>query len=156
MIKKVSHKPRFFLDQGSFPQAKIFPQEYFFLIKGVSHKPIWSVLVNGWVLVFKLSGCGFESHCCHQDFSLIKEAFHKPRFYHKKRFVLGGSFPQAKILPQEKIFLWWTNFSQSPDFSLIDKSSTCQGFSMIKEVFQRPRFFHKQNFYIHLILKILD
>ena len=24
--------------------------------------------LNGWVLVYKLSGCGFESHCCHLNF----------------------------------------------------------------------------------------
>ena len=26
---------------------------------------IWPVLLNGWVFVYKLSGCGFESRCCH-------------------------------------------------------------------------------------------
>ena len=29
---------------------------------------IWPVLVNGWVLVFELSGCGFESSCIHLNF----------------------------------------------------------------------------------------
>ena len=26
---------------------------------------IWPVLLNGWVFAYKLSGCGFESRCCH-------------------------------------------------------------------------------------------
>ena len=26
---------------------------------------IWLVWVNGWVLVYELSGCGFDSRCCH-------------------------------------------------------------------------------------------
>ena len=26
---------------------------------------IWSVWPNGWVFVYELSGCGFESCCCH-------------------------------------------------------------------------------------------
>ena len=26
---------------------------------------IWAVCLNGWVFVYKLSGCGFESCCCH-------------------------------------------------------------------------------------------
>ena len=26
---------------------------------------IWPILRNGWVFVYKLSGCGFESLCCH-------------------------------------------------------------------------------------------
>ena len=25
----------------------------------------WSVWLNGWVFVYELSGCGFESRCCH-------------------------------------------------------------------------------------------
>ena len=104
LIKEVFRKPRFFLDKGSFPQAKIFPKEDFFLIEQVFQKAIWPVWLNGLVLVYKLSGCDFESLCCHQYFPLIKEVFHKPRFYHKKRFFLDQkSFPQAKIFPQEMI-----------------------------------------------------
>ena len=26
---------------------------------------IWPIWLNGWVFVYKLSGCGFESCCCH-------------------------------------------------------------------------------------------
>ena len=29
---------------------------------------IWPVWLNGWVFVYELSGCGFESHCCHLNF----------------------------------------------------------------------------------------
>ena len=29
---------------------------------------IWSVQPNGWVFVYKLSGCGFESRCSHLNF----------------------------------------------------------------------------------------
>ena len=27
--------------------------------------PVW---LNGWVFVYELSACGFESHCCHLNF----------------------------------------------------------------------------------------
>ena len=30
---------------------------------------IWSVWLNGWVFVYKLSGCGFEPCCSHLNFS---------------------------------------------------------------------------------------
>ena len=39
---------------------------------------IWLVWLNGWVFVYELSGCGFESRCCHliatglSDFHKIK------------------------------------------------------------------------------------
>ena len=29
---------------------------------------IWPAGLNGWVFVYKLSGCGFESRCCHLNF----------------------------------------------------------------------------------------
>ena len=29
---------------------------------------IWPVWLNGWVFVYKLSGCEFESCCCHLNF----------------------------------------------------------------------------------------
>ena len=29
---------------------------------------IWPVWFNGWVFVYELSGCGFESCCCHLNF----------------------------------------------------------------------------------------
>ena len=29
---------------------------------------IGPVLLNGWVFVYELIGCGSESHCCHSDF----------------------------------------------------------------------------------------
>ena len=28
-------------------------------------RPVW---LNGWVFLYELSGCGFESHCCHLNF----------------------------------------------------------------------------------------
>ena len=31
---------------------------------------IWTVWLNGWVLVYELSGCGFESRCCHLEIVL--------------------------------------------------------------------------------------
>ena len=30
---------------------------------------IWPVWLNGGVFVYKLSGCGFESRCCHLNFT---------------------------------------------------------------------------------------
>ena len=30
----------------------------------------WPVWLNGWVLVYELSGCGFESSCSHLNFRL--------------------------------------------------------------------------------------
>ena len=37
---------------------------------------IWSVWLNGWVFVYKLSGCGFESHCSHL-YSLVYNSFYQ-------------------------------------------------------------------------------
>ena len=31
---------------------------------------IWSVWLNGWVNVYELSGCGFESRCCQLDMNI--------------------------------------------------------------------------------------
>ena len=31
-------------------------------------EPNWPVCLNGWVFVYKLSGWGFESRCCHLNF----------------------------------------------------------------------------------------
>ena len=28
----------------------------------------WPVWLDGWVFVYELSDCGFESRCCHLDF----------------------------------------------------------------------------------------
>ena len=32
---------------------------------------IWSVWPNGGVFVYELSGCGFESRCCHLDYVYV-------------------------------------------------------------------------------------
>ena len=32
---------------------------------------IWPVWLNGWVFVYELSGCGFESRCCHYCVTFI-------------------------------------------------------------------------------------
>ena len=37
---------------------------------------IWPVRLNGWVLVYELSGCGFGSCCSHSVFWLEKIFFH--------------------------------------------------------------------------------
>ena len=29
---------------------------------------IWPVWLNGWVFIYKLSGCGFKLRCCHSNF----------------------------------------------------------------------------------------
>ena len=48
----------------------------------VHKRPIW---LNGWVFVYELPGCGFESRCCHlcsyiYEFWLVHTCFrHRPR-----------------------------------------------------------------------------
>ena len=37
---------------------------------------IWPVWLNDWVFVYKLSGCGFESHCSHL-YSLVYNSFYQ-------------------------------------------------------------------------------
>ena len=39
-----------------------------YLVRKQTLKTIWPVWVNGWVFVYKLSGCGFESLCSHSNF----------------------------------------------------------------------------------------
>ena len=41
------------------------PQPLSLLTKNLT---IWPVWLNGWVFVYKLSGCGFKSCCCHLNF----------------------------------------------------------------------------------------
>ena len=36
---------------------------------------IWPVLLNGWVFVYELSGCGFESSCSHLNITSVLLAF---------------------------------------------------------------------------------
>ena len=30
-----------------------------------------AILLNGWVFIYKLSGCGFKSHCCHLTLDVV-------------------------------------------------------------------------------------
>ena len=39
--------------------------------------PNWPVLLNGWMFVYKLSGCGFESRCCHLKFKFTHVSSNK-------------------------------------------------------------------------------
>ena len=41
------------------------------LISGIPSTFLWSVWPNGWVFVYELSGCGFESRCSHLKFNLL-------------------------------------------------------------------------------------
>ena len=34
----------------------------------LNHLTTWPVFLNGWVFIYELSGCGFESCCCHINF----------------------------------------------------------------------------------------
>ena len=43
-----------------------------------SFKPVW---LNGWVYVHKLSGCGFESRCCHLKYNWFFEGPNANTFY---------------------------------------------------------------------------
>ena len=36
------------------------------------HRIIWPVWPNGWVFVYELSDCEFESRCCHLSFSFME------------------------------------------------------------------------------------
>ena len=57
---------------------------------------VWS---NGWVFVYKLSGCGFESRCSHVELLfLIKHA--SVWKYKSKKYYCRHSFTVATHLPQ--------------------------------------------------------
>ena len=50
---------------------------------------IWTVCLNGWVFVYKLSGCGFESCCCHLNpWSWWCQLFLKKKKSNKLKFRL--------------------------------------------------------------------
>ena len=34
----------------------------------VRKRTVWPLWLGGWVFVYELSSCGFESHCCHLNF----------------------------------------------------------------------------------------
>ena len=44
---------------------KIRTQKQLVCTQTLNHWPVW---LNGWVFVYELSGCGFESCCCHLNF----------------------------------------------------------------------------------------
>ena len=56
---------------------------------------IWPVWINGWVFVYELSGCGFESSCinhhylhiCHHDVTLLLFCFISTRFLVRNTYV---------------------------------------------------------------------
>ena len=61
----------------------------------------WPVWLNGWVFVYELSGCGFESRCCHW-FSVLKH-FNTAR----SKYVPGGKMfenTKTKYVPMVKMF----------------------------------------------------
>ena len=65
------------------------------------HSPIiWPVWLNGWVFVYELSGCGFESRCCH-----IKTYWFFPRSYFLHSFF-GMSKNPAKNNDLGKTIPW--------------------------------------------------
>ena len=70
-----------------------------------------------------------------QDFSFIKEVFHKPRF-----LLHQGSFPQTNVFPSSRKFFTRKDFP-SKKYSRSRYFSTSQGFSLINEVFLKQRLF---------------
>ena len=84
-------------------------------------------------------------------FPLIKEVFHA-KIFPSSHFYKQGFFFDKERYPQAKIFPWLKKFAISPDFSFIKEVTFPQAkillqakyFSIIKEVFHKPRFLHKQ------------
>ena len=66
-------------------------------------EPVW---LYGWVFVYKLSGCGFKSHCSHLNFryrTCLEEGvpwhFHsKTYMWHDKNTVFTSQFKHHQIL----------------------------------------------------------
>ena len=56
--------------------------------KSTQHSSIIGpVLLNGWVFVYELIGCGFESHCCHLDF-IYWACFEQGVFWHSGKYMV--------------------------------------------------------------------
>ena len=49
---------------------------------------IWPVWLNSWVFVYKLSGCGFQSHCSHLNFR-YGACFKKGVPWHSDKYECG-------------------------------------------------------------------
>ena len=43
---------------------------------------IWPVWLNGWVFVYELNGCGFESSCSHLKVRYISQHLNNPSWFH--------------------------------------------------------------------------
>ena len=57
--------------------------------------------LNGWVFVYELSGCGFESHCCQNEITSLEDQ-NKIKSYNKKIM----NFSWIKIIYQR----WYGKF----------------------------------------------
>ena len=76
------------------------------------NRPLW---LNGWVIVYEISGCGFEPSCSHFCFSFAKKWQRK-----KKCLVVSVSAPQSHMGLPHSLKLWrnlcelsWLNCSRS-------------------------------------------
>ena len=75
----------------------------------LNHSTQRSVWLNGWVFVYELSGCEFESRCCHLNW-----------FYWYTKWLLGkDSFNFVSAIHRISIFLS-TILSKSPTLFLME------------------------------------
>ena len=84
-------------------------------------RPVW---LNGWVLVYKLSSCGFESNCSHLEWlSFIKLWWHKKIIFLQMhntilQRVLGGGWVHSD-LTKINLFVKSNSYHQSNHFMIL-------------------------------------
>ena len=61
----VCHHLSLSLQRNSNTQTLLVRKRTLNYLAKFNHLAIWPVWLNGWVFVYKRSGCGFESHCSH-------------------------------------------------------------------------------------------
>ena len=110
-IEEVFYKPKFFLHQERFPQAKIFP------------------------LLRKFSSTSQGLFFIKEIFQKPKFFLHKGSFSQEKTFSSSRKFSKSQYFPFIKEVFYKQRFSTS------QRLSTNQGFFLIKEVFHKQILF---------------
>ena len=68
LLLKVANHKYWWLQLDSNPQPLVYWWIWLKEYQIIHLCVIWPVWLNGWVFVYKLSGCGFESSCSHLNF----------------------------------------------------------------------------------------
>ena len=124
LSKQVQYLTLKWLQRDSNPQPLVHKQTL----------TIWPVWLNGWVFVYELSGCEFESRCTHLNVNLYPKTLKKEFFGHNQKcaekWKNSHFYFLLYYLPLQQNF-WknkWTNFVKLLYFCIFG----CKNVSFLK------------------------